>query len=139
MTRKQNRLYGFLALACLAGYSWLLLIHLVSTGKPGSQVVVCLIKYLTHFPCPSCGLTRALLALVQGNVTAALYWNPIGLPVFAMLVLLPLWLAFDLVCKKQTLFKCYHQMEQIVNQRKIAIPLILLMLGNWIWNIYKGL
>jgi hypothetical protein len=36
----------------------------------------CPFHALTGVPCPGCGTTRALLALVRGDVPAALAWNP---------------------------------------------------------------
>lgn len=38
--------------------------------------LLCPLKELTGWPCPTCGATRALFALLRGDVTAALAWNP---------------------------------------------------------------
>ncbi|MBU6401859.1 MAG: DUF2752 domain-containing protein [Verrucomicrobia bacterium] len=40
---------------------------------------VCLFKTLTGWPCPFCGSTRCLTALGQGDLAAALRWNPLAL------------------------------------------------------------
>lgn len=37
----------------------------------------CVFKGLTSFPCPTCGATRAVLLLAQGEVSASLSMNPL--------------------------------------------------------------
>lgn len=48
----------------------------------------CLLKYFTDLPCPGCGMSRALLTLLRGDLAAAWYWHPMvySLPVLALLV-----------------------------------------------------
>jgi hypothetical protein len=46
---------------------------------------LCPLANLTGWPCPSCGLTRAVLALVQGDVAGALALHPLALPVLMLL------------------------------------------------------
>ena len=38
---------------------------------------VCPVLVLTHFPCPTCGITRAYLALLGGDFVRALYFHPL--------------------------------------------------------------
>jgi len=45
----------------------------------------CLFARFTHLPCPACGSTRAVLALVRGDLTGVLQMNPLG-PVAAVLL-----------------------------------------------------
>jgi hypothetical protein len=47
--------------------------------------------------------------------------------------------AYDWVSQKETLLQAYCKVEMSLQRKRIAIPAILLVLGNWIWNIYKGL
>ncbi len=42
----------------------------------GKEVVVCWFRALTGVPCPTCGSTRALLALAQGRVIESFTYNP---------------------------------------------------------------
>ena len=39
----------------------------------------CPIKLLTGFPCPACGATRALLALLHGDIQGYLHYHPLAL------------------------------------------------------------
>lgn len=47
----------------------------------------CPIAYLTGCVCPACGCTRAILALLQGNVEAYLRYQPMALPLVVAVVL----------------------------------------------------
>ena len=49
------------------------------------------------------------------------------------------WIVFDLGTKKQTFFINYKKAEAIIRTKKLAIFLIILVILNWIWNIYKEL
>ena len=79
------------------------------------------------------------LHINKGDLIGSVAFNPFGLVVsFAMLVL-PFWVVFDLVTKRQTFYEAYNKMETVLKQKKVAIPLIILVVLNWIWNIYKEL
>ena len=43
----------------------------------------CVIATLFHFPCPGCGMTRALRLLAAGHVGASLRMHPLAAPVLA--------------------------------------------------------
>ena len=94
---------------------------------------------MTHIPCPSCGATRSVLYLTKGEIAEALYLNPIGVILVTIMIVVPIWLLYDVIFHKNTLFQFYRKIELTLNRRIIAIPAILLVLMNWIWNIYKGL
>jgi len=40
-------------------------------------VELCLIKRYTGIPCPTCGFTRGVLSVLQGNVVRAWLYNPL--------------------------------------------------------------
>jgi Protein of unknown function (DUF2752) len=131
----RNKLYLLLSAACLAGYIWLY----VSLPAIASGNEVCLIKHVTNMPCPSCGSTRSVMALLQGHFMQSIYWNPFGLLLLAALVGTPIWIAYDLYTRKNSLQNFYLKTETALQKKAIAIPAILMVLCNWCWNIYKGL
>ncbi len=45
----------------------------------------------------------------------------------------------DVLFNKQTLYNFYQRMERFVRKPHYAIPLAILVIANWIWNISKGL
>jgi hypothetical protein len=42
----------------------------------GAIPVFCPFELLTGIPCPGCGMTRAVLCLISGNLSDALLYNP---------------------------------------------------------------
>lgn len=136
----RNRLYLLLAVSCVAGYVWLFLNYAdTHSGEKASSVNVCIIKHVTNVPCPSCGSTRSVLALLHGHISEALYWNPIGLILALIMIIIPVWLTIDVSIGKETLLNVYKRAEVLLKQRTVAVPATLLIILNWIWNIYKGL
>jgi hypothetical protein len=70
----------------------MLTVALVLPALALPQVVLCPLRRLTGVPCPFCGMTRSVTALVHGDVGASLVWNPGGMMVVALAVaLLVLW------------------------------------------------
>ena len=46
----------------------------------------CPFKFLTHYPCPACGMTRAFIALIKFDFETSFHYHPMLLP---MLIILP--------------------------------------------------
>jgi hypothetical protein len=132
--RSFTRVFGGLA---LAGYAW---IGWNLAAGHGHAPVLCLVKALTGIPCPSCGVTRSLVALAAGDVAGALGANPLGLLAAALLVALPVWMAADALRGTDSLFRAYAAGERCLAQKRWAAhAAVALVAANWIWNIAKGL
>jgi hypothetical protein len=131
----KTKLYIFVLSACVAGYAWVAL-HLVHRGDVPAG---CLFRRITHIPCPSCGSTHSVLALVDGDLANTFYYNPLGFLLALLMVVVPVWIVFDLVTGKEYFMRAYKGMESLLKRKQVAIPLIFLILCNWIWNIYKYL
>lgn len=138
MTLNRNRLYSILLIACLVGYVWVYF-NITENWAENSSVEVCLIKHATNIPCPSCGSTRSVISLAKGDFINALLTNPLGYLVATIMLITPLWIALDIARKRKTLFNFYRRVELKLKKPGLAIPLILLLVINWIWNISKGL
>jgi hypothetical protein len=138
MTLDRNKLYSILFIACLAGYIWLYF-SITKNITEKKSVEVCLIKHVTNIPCPSCGSTRSVISLTKGDFIGALNSNPIGYLVAIIMLIAPIWIITDTIKKTKTLFDFYIKIETYLKRPKIAIPLTLLVIINWIWNITKGL
>ena len=65
--------------AAFAG--WLLAPVLAFTAATEAShlgLVLCPFRFVTHLPCPGCGMTRALLALCQGDLHGAILAHPLS-------------------------------------------------------------
>ena len=138
MPLNRNRFYLFTSLACTVGYSWLILVSRLKPEEVGERYDVCLVRHFLHFPCPSCGSTRSVLALMQGDLTGGLFWNPLGIVIFLALLVAPLWIGIDLMLKKDTFYRFFRLFEETLRGKWVAIPAIVLLLLNWVWNVVKG-
>ncbi|MFP9100740.1 DUF2752 domain-containing protein [Flavobacterium sp. RHBU_24] len=133
----RSRLYLLLGTLTIVGYVYLAY-SLFSHNHSG--ITVCPIKNITGIPCPSCGTTRAVIAIIYGHFSKAAFINPLGYLAAAFMAVLPLWLLHDLILQKDTLRVSYATMENYIKGSKLIIVVAAcLMLTNWIWNIYKGL
>lgn len=135
----RNKLYTIILLLCAAGYVWLALSFKYSNAAESKDTGICLFKKVTSLPCPSCGTTRSVISLINGDVVSAIKWNPFGLIVMLFIIIAPIWIVYDLVNKKSAFYRFYKHSELFLRRKYIAIPAIILVLLNWIWNIYKGL
>jgi hypothetical protein len=134
----QRAFYRLTFLLSAAGYAYLAL-HF-STWKLSEKANFCLIKTATGLPCPSCGSTRSLISILEGQVEASVFiWNPIGWLIFIMLALVPAWATWDVFRKKNSLWLTYTGIERFLRQKWVYLPLILLVLLNWYWTYQKGL
>ncbi len=134
----RNKLYAILSMACAAGYIWLMLTY-HRTFSLALEPGVCLFKRVTGVPCPSCGSTRSVLSILKGDFLAGILLNPFGIIIVLILLVFPVWIIYDVLSRRDTLFNAYNRTELFLKRKWIAIPAILLVLLNWIWNIAKSL
>lgn len=138
MALEDRRLYWMIVFLSGAGYAWLGY-HLIG-GDNHVHVTLCMFKDITGLPCPSCGITRSLLSLLHGNFQAALWINPLGFMAAVLLTVLPVWALYDVAQRKVTLPATYRWAESQLRQHKLLyVPLIVLVLVNWGWNILKDI
>ncbi|NVN96229.1 MAG: DUF2752 domain-containing protein [Bacteroidetes bacterium] len=135
----RGKLFSILLLACTAGYIWLAITLYNNRISATPKYGICIIKTITNIPCPSCGSTRAVLSFLNGDILASLYWNPIGIILIAIMLISPFWILFDVIIKKSSLLIFYNRTEFFLRKKWVVISAILLILANWIWNIYKEL
>lgn len=132
-------IYWILAILSLASYAWIGF-HMFIPFAHEETFTVCLFKNATGLACPSCGLTRAVLSLMTGDIQESLMINPLGMAAVPALIALPVWMITDALTQKNSLAQAFRWTEKkIKSQKAISIPFIALVLLNWGWNILKDL
>lgn len=138
MNITRNKLYWIILTACTAGYIWLYCV-MTSNRAENKSLEVCWIKCTTNIPCPSCGTTRSVISITDGNFRKAFEYNPIGFIISLIMIISPTWIISDVIFKNNSFYKCYVFFEFQLKKPKYATPLILLVIVIWVWNITKGL
>jgi hypothetical protein len=134
----KKALYLFTFLSAVVGYGWLFWnYNHYNPHAPDAGLGLCLFRHITGLACPSCGVTRSVMSLYHLHLADALYYNPIGLIIVCGLSVLPIWVAIDTLYRNNSFYTFYRNMETVVRKHWVAIPLITLLVTNWIWNIYK--
>ena len=133
--KPKEKIYFLLSVLSAASYAWLVF----SIMYPSAGVTLCMFKHVTGFPCPSCGITRSLLLLVDGNWTIAFWTNPLGYLAAVLLIMIPGWIISDRIRRKESLFQFYQKAEEQLRKKIIFIPCLVLLMANWSWNILKAL
>jgi hypothetical protein len=135
----KKKLYALLFFGCMSGFAWIGFNYFSKKETGKHPPSFCIIKNVTSLPCPACGSTRSVMSLSEGNLKAALHWNPLGLLLAIVMLIVPLWIVYDLAQKKQSLMNTYVQAEIVLRKKIVYLPLLFLVTLNWIWNIFKGL
>ncbi len=139
MIRSRKSFYLFAALCCLVAYAWLFIASGHVSYLPDNAGSVCILKHTTGIACPSCGSTQSALLFLGGDPLKAVYSNPLGILLAGGLLLMPLWILYDLLARRNTLWKSFQRIEEKLKKKGFAMALILILSANWIWNIFKTL
>ena len=106
----------------------LLLIAVVAISRlTGTQPMLCSFRALTGVPCPSCGSTRGVLLLTEGDVIGAFLMNPLVMITLAVLATI-----FTL----RLLFAVQVKWNLGRRERWVYLGLVIAaILANWWWVI----
>lgn len=114
-------------IAWLAGVGLIELLRFGDSGGPG----LCNFKRVTSLPCPTCGGTRAGMALLSGDFLQALLFNP-------LLILAGVLIAVLLVMR--LLFACWPTVTVTRRGWLIITAISLVLVGaNWAYLIVYGI
>lgn len=96
---------------------------------------LCLFKNLFRIACPGCGMSRATLELVKGNVMASFRYHILCIPFSLGLVLSTGWMLSDFCLNRDTFFLLMKRELRW----SIKVSLLLLILLSWGINISRGI
>ena len=132
----KKKLYLLILAFSLAGYSWIILNqYLLKMNKPTPNV--CLFRLVTGIPCPSCGITHSVLSISKGNFRQALDDNLLGFPAALMLGVFPAWILVDLMRRKESFYRFYFWSESFLRKKWVAWSVLVLLIANWSWHIFR--
>ncbi len=138
MTWIKKHIHILVLLSCFAGYVWLY-INYTFLSNQNTTSTICFFKSITHLPCTSCGTTRAIILLLQGNIVGSVETNPLGLIILSVMLAIPFFVVYDLYKKENFVLSFYQKFNILFSQKKIAIPFFTFIIINWVWNLYKHL
>jgi len=94
----------------------------------------CAFHAITGCPCPTCGATRCLLALLHGHLGAALAWNPL---VFAALAGTGLFVLYSAGVLGAGLPRARLSVSRM-EARTVRVAAVFLVAINWAYEIHHG-
>ena len=107
---KKNKLYIFIFFIAI------IFLVLVFHNVP------CLFKLVFHIPCPGCGLTRAFKELFKLNISKALYYNILCIPIIIFFIYWFILFIKDLIKKEN------NSIDKIIFLLKKSYILIIILL-----------
>ncbi len=100
----------------------------------GLPTPLCPLHAVTGLPCPTCGMTRGLGCLLQGNVKAGILFNPLGM---ALVFGITLYLTYCVVVVSARLPRLRWEPLSKMTALTVRIGVLLLIAGNWIYLIVR--
>ena len=98
-----------------------------------SDKTFCAFKLITTIPCPGCGMGRATLALLHGDIIRSLSFNFLCIPFTLSILISLLWMIIDLLYKSDSFFRFIKTDIKI----EYKYLLYLLLIINWSINIIR--
>ena len=93
-------------------------------------LIQCPFKLIFDIPCPICGMTRAFRELFKLNISKAIYYNILSIPLFIFIIYFTISFIKDLINKEST---CINKIFLFL--KKYWIIIIILLIISEIFNI----
>lgn len=98
----------------------------------------CTFEWLTGYPCPFCGVTRAFWMMASGAWRAAWVFCPLGALVYLAAWVVFLWNAAGLLSGRVLIPQVVF--SWVVRHRRLTGAIVLLvLLINWVYRLVAGL
>ena len=127
LVTNRNKALGTIILI-IGGYTSIFLFQTHQVG-----FITCPIRNLTGIPCPGCGMTRATIELLNGNIAQSLKHNLLCIPFSLTIILSVTVLAIDT-------FKKTNKFYTFLNRDLSKTKKVLLIIGigiSWAFNIFR--
>jgi hypothetical protein len=106
----------------------------VALATPGIQLPLCGFKTITGLPCPTCGVTRTVIALSRGDLSRGLFMNPLAAVACLAGLLYLLYAAIVLALRLPRL----RPTITATGARRLRIAVCTVLAVNWVWLIATG-
>jgi|SRR5688572_8908269 len=135
LSKEQLLIYKSFGILSAVSVIWITWNLATSGGAPA----VCLFRHVTGLPCPSCGMTHSIMAIFNFEMKEAIHINVLGFVAVLMMLVVPPLLLVDLIFRKTYFISIYSWSENLIKRNLVvSIPLILLVIGNWIYLICES-
>lgn len=135
MNTAHNKFYSTVSLVLFGGLFYLGWNMLYG----GPAWLSCWFKKITNLPCAACGTSRSIQAIFNQEYSASLLINPLGVLSLLLMLFATILLLLDLLSKKILLYQLFQKIEFWIKKPMFYLPLLVILLANWGWNIQKGL
>jgi Protein of unknown function (DUF2752) len=106
----------------------------VALATPGIQLPRCAFKTITGLPCPTCGVTRTILALSRGDLDRALFMNPLATVACGIGAVYLLYAAVVLALRLPR----FRPTVSTAGAHRVRVATVAALGINWIWLIATG-
>jgi hypothetical protein len=106
----------------------------VALVTPGIQLPRCAFKTITGLPCPTCGVTRTVIALSRGDLDRALFMNPLAAIACGAALLYLIYAAAVLALRLPR----FRPTVSVADARWLRVATVALLAINWLWLIATG-
>ena len=104
--------------------------------RSGLPSPLCPLHALTGIPCPTCGTTRSVAALLQGRTHQAFLLNPLST---TLLFGISIYVLYAAVVVALRLPRLRWEPLTATESRWLRIAVIILIASNWAWLIHRGI
>ncbi len=106
----------------------------VALVTPGIQLPRCAFKTITGLPCPTCGVTRTVIALSRGDLDRALFMNPLAAIACGAALLYLVYAAAVLAFRLPR----FRPTVSVAGARWWRVATVAVLAINWLWLIATG-
>ena len=96
--------------------------------------IPCLFKTITSYPCPACGMTRAFISILNGNILESFSYNILGVPLFVFFLFAIGSLLYGIFTNQDF----FYQKMLLWFTKNFRI-ILLFFIVSWIVNLYRGI
>lgn len=95
----------------------------------------CPFKFLTGYPCCTCGLTRGLVAFAHGDFVSAFLWNPLVALIAALAIVYGAYAMLVVICGWP---RVRVMLTSLWERVAVRVLVLVCILGNWVYLLAMG-